>query len=252
MAVNNVPRVALPLVELALAVGIIRQLSKARESVKLTARPTGLLPIFLLIDAVAIEPNIREADPFRKARNTWRAIAENNIKPLRGELEKLVPIKTWDGDAATSFNAHMRNRFLPAMEELESLAKSMGDLCDEMATGMDEINKEWLVLLIKTATELLMLSLVPLPSQPVLSNIVLGMFLVDVGYLCWKMRGWFSGKAAAVGKMEKQTRELAANCFDDTQALEDNRNLLRPHFTMAADNWSSEDWSHHWHYNVNA
>jgi hypothetical protein len=245
---GNAARLALPPMEVAIAGQLVLALSRARESVKLTARPTGLLSIFLAIDALVVEPNVREPGPFREARDTWRAIADSNINPLRGELERLVPIPAWEGDAVTSFNAHMRNRFLPALERLESLAKSMGDLCDEMASGMDEINKQWLALLIKTALKLLILDFTPLPYRPIVSTVILGLFLSDVIYLYWKMRNWFSGKAAAVEAMEKQAGELAADCFDDTQALEDNRNLLKPRFTMASDNWSKEDWAHNWQY----
>jgi hypothetical protein len=72
--------------------------------------------------------------------------------------------------------------------------------------------------------------------------------VADVGWLYWQMRDWFSGKAAAAAKIEQQTRRLATDCFDDSQALERSRDLLSPHFTMVSQNWSSADWDHNWHY----
>jgi hypothetical protein len=186
--------------------------------------------------------------PFREARDTWHAIGTSNIKPLRDELSGLVPLRSWGGDAATSFDAHLRNRFLPALEGFESLARSMGDLCDEMAEGMDEINKQWLALLLKTSISLLLLSFVPLPYRPMLSLATATLFLTNVGFLYWKMGDWFSGKAEAVATLEKQAAALAADCFDDSQALDANRNLLNPHFTMVSDIWTSEDWAHNWQY----
>jgi hypothetical protein len=248
VAVGNVPHLVVPVMEAGIATQLLRALSNAREQVKVTARPTGLLSIFLAVDALMVEPNLRDSGPFREARNTWRAITDGNIKPLRDELGKVLPIQTWDGEAVASFNAHLGKRFLPALERLESLATSMGDLCDEMASGMDQINKLWLALLMKTAFKLLILDFTPLPYRPLVSNVILGMFLADVIWVYWKMRSWFSGKAAAVTAMERQARELAADCFDDRQALENNRNLLNPHFTMVSDNWTSEDWAHNWHY----
>jgi hypothetical protein len=245
---ENVARYSIPPTELAIAAQLTFMLLRARDSVKLTARPTGMLPVYLVVDAMTVEPNIRESGPFREARDTWRAIAESNIKPLRDELGKLVPIPTWDGEAADSFDAHMSNRFLPALNELESLAGSMGDLCDEMAAGMDRINGQWLGLLIKTALQLVIINLVPLPYRPMFSLAAVLLFVANVSYLYAKMRGWFSGKAAAVAKLEEQTRRLAADCFDDSQALEDKRNLLNPRFTMVSENWSSDDWAKNWHY----
>jgi hypothetical protein len=248
VTLTNVSHMARPVMELGIAGQLLHRLSSAREQVKITARPTGLLAIFLAVDALVVEPNLRDSGPFREARDTWRAIAESNIKPLRDELGKHLPIQTWDGDAVASFNAHMGNRYLPALERLEALATSMGDLCDEMATGMDRINKLWLALLLKTAVKLVVIEFTPLPYRPIVSSVILGMFLADVIWLYVEMRSWFSGKAAAVKTMEQQAAELAADCFDDTQALEDNRNLLKPHFTMVSDRWTSADWAHNWHY----
>lgn len=249
MTPGNSARILLSPMEL-IAGQLIRLVWSARESVRFAAGPTGLLPTILAIDAVAVEPNIREPGPFREARDTWRSIAENNVKPLRDELERHVPIQSWGGDAATAFNAHMRNRYLPALDELASLAGSMGDLCDEMADGMDRINRNWLILLLETAFQLAILSLVPLPYRPMFSIAVLGLFVGDVTYLYMKMRDWFSGKAAAVAKMEQRAKSLAEDCFDDSQALDASRNRLNPHFTMVSETWSREDWAYNWHYNA--
>jgi hypothetical protein len=245
---TNVARMATPTAEFAIAAQLTFLLLRARDSVKIFARPTGTLPVYLVVDAMTVEPNIRESGPFREARDTWRAIAESNIKPLRDELEKLVPIPTWDGEAAASFDAHMSNRFLPALNELESLAGSMGDLCDEMAAGMDRINGQWLGLLIKTALQLVIINLVPLPYRPMFALAAVLLFVANVSYLYSKMSGWFDGKAAAVAKLEQQAGQLAKDCFDESQALEDKRNLLNPRFTMVSENWSSDDWAQNWHY----
>jgi hypothetical protein len=243
---GNSARVLLTPTEL-LAGQLILLLRTARAQVKFAAGPAGVLPIVLSIDAVAIEPNIRDSGPFREVRDTWRTVAEN-IAGVRDVLEGHVPIQSWDGDAATSFNAHMRNRYLPALDELTSLAGSMGDLCDEMATGMDQINKSWLALLLETAIQLFILSLIPLPYRPLASIAVIGLFVGDATYLYMRMAEWFSEKAAAAADMEQQARKVAKDCFDDSQVLDDKRNLLNPRFTMVSAGWSSEDWNNNWHY----
>jgi hypothetical protein len=229
-------------------IAVLLTLAGARSSVKASARATGLLPIFLAVDALTIEPNIRDSGPFREARDTWRSIAGDTVRPLLGELDGLVPLRGWEGEAATNFDAHMRYRFLPALERFESLATSMGDLCDTMATGMDEINKQWLALLIKTSMSLLMLNFVPLPYRPMLSLATATLFVTNVGYLYWKLKSWFADKAVEVARLEKQAAALAADCFDDAQTLDTNRALLNPRFTMVSTDWTTEDWSRNWHY----
>jgi hypothetical protein len=247
-AENAARDLVIPLIEAGAATALTIRLLRARESLKLTARPTGMLPAFLAIDALFIEPNIRESGPFRSARDTWRAIADSNLKPLCDELGGLVPIRTWDGDAAAGFNAHMDARFLPALNELKSLAGSMGDLCDEMATGMDHINTLWLLMVIETTLQLLIINFIPLPMRFVMSYAALALFAVNVSNLYLTMSGRFSEMAATVAKLEGQASLLAADCFGDSQALDDKRNLLKPRFTMVSENWSSDDWAENWHY----
>lgn len=244
----NGARLAFQATEGAVAGLLLLHLTRARASIGAAAGPVGLLPMVLAIDALTVEPNIREAGPFRDAGAKWNVIATKNIKPMREELSRIVPLRSWDGTAAASFNAHMRDRFLPALERLETLATSMGGLCDDMATGMEEINKQWLALLLKTTISLLLLNLVPLPYRPMFSIAAISGFIANVGWLYWKMRNWFSAKASDVAEIEKEAAALAADCFDDSQALEAKRNLLNPHFTMVSDTWSTDDWLHNWQY----
>jgi hypothetical protein len=247
-AENLATVVVMPVAENVIAVALVARLWRTRELVKLTARPTGLLPAFLVIDALFIEPNIRESGPFRAARDTWRAIADSNLQPLCEKLGRIVPIRTWDGDAAASFNAHMDARFLPALNELKSLAGSMGDLCDEMAAGMDKINGLWLRMLIEMTFQLLLINLAPLPFRPIFSYAALVLFTFNVSYIYAKMSARFSEMAATMAKLEGQAGTLASDCFGDSQTLDDKRNLLNPRFTMVSDNWSSDDWAQNWHY----
>ncbi|MDN3351331.1 hypothetical protein [Actinomadura sp. DC4] len=248
LTLNNGARLSMPVTEGAIAILLV--LAQARSSVKASARATGLLPYFLAVDATTIEPNIRESGPFREARDTWRSIAD--IKPLLSDLDALVPLRNWEGDAASGFDAHMLYNVLPVLDRFVSVAESMGDLCDEMAKGMDEINHQWLALLIKTSIHLLALNLIPLPYRLVFSIAAATLFATNVAILYWKMRSWYSAKSEAVHSMAAEAGALAVECFDETQTLDANRNLLNPRFTMVSDEWSAGDWLDNWRYKADA
>ncbi len=248
---ENVGHMAFPIVELAGAGALLLAARRAQQSFRSAAGPE-LLAFFLLVDSIVITPNIRASGPFREARDTWHAITDANIQPALDRLTKLLPIQSWDGDAATAFNAHMRNHYLPALEQLRSLAKSMGDLCDQLAGAVDLINKWWVVIFLATIGALVAANLLPPPYRLILKfSALVTLFLPNVYLITQKMEKLFSAKTEAIQAVEKQATELAAECFDNAQTLEANRNLLNPHFTMVADNWSSEDWTRNWHHKPN-
>jgi uncharacterized protein YukE len=230
---------------------VLRRVRKARLMVTANARAIGpLAAFFLLVDGVHVSPNVRDPDPFAQVRDTWRVIADENVKFLRERLEGLLPIRAWDGDAAASFNQHMWEKFLPALEQLESVARSMSDLSAAIATGINDVNVLWLVLLTHIGVSLFIVRFYeftsPVAFQLVITATIL-LYLVHIIAIIDRLNTWTDEMKERIWKIKAQADELAALCIDDTQTLDQQRNRVRPQFTMVSQDWSKQEWNTNWH-----
>jgi hypothetical protein len=228
---------------------IVRHLYVARGVVNTNARLIGPLgAFFLFFDSILVTPNVRDWGPFEEVRDTWPVIADKKVKPLREGLQALLPIKTWEGDAASAFNLYMNGRFVSALERLESLSQSMGDLCDEVVSGIKQVDMSWLVLLVATGLQLLLVRFVINPVvQAFLVGALVASYAGQVLSIRDRLTKWGNEMGAKIKEIKGEADDLAALCFDDAQALEKNRNRLQPQFMAGSAYWSKQEWDQNWH-----
>jgi hypothetical protein len=86
-------------------------------------------------------PNLKDAHPFSAVADRWHGVSDALSKALEGDatrgLKKHLPVKGWEGSAASAFNKYMSHEHLPVIQELKSLADSHDKLCTVIATTMD-------------------------------------------------------------------------------------------------------------------
>lgn len=220
-------------------------LASAGGMLKAISQPLGVVSLIMIADLMFVQPNVREPGPFREARDTWRIIADN-IKPTREHLEKTLPLRSWEGAAASAFNKHMTTTWLPALQELESLARSMEELCNQVAAGLDRFNKIWLENIIGAVLGLIIGYAFPPGIRFYWAVLMAGSYLGRVAGLAWDMYRWFSTTAATSRTVQSRAGVLARQCFDNSQVLEDRRNRLRPQFIMVSKDWTDKDWTANW------
>jgi hypothetical protein len=231
------------------AVLLLGHLYTARNVVNTNARLVGPMgAAILMINYILVTPNIRDWGPFEEVRDTWRAIADRNLKPMREGLQALLPIKTWEGEAASACNLYLKGKLVSAIERLEALSRSMGDLCDEVASGIKEIDGAWLSLLIVTGVELIALRLFVDPvAQILLVAVLVSTYLAQVLQITKRLNNWSHEMKAKIKEIQREADDLAALCLDDAQVLENNRNRLQPKFMVGSNYWSKQEWDQNWH-----
>lgn len=235
----------------ASGLGYIKGLMEARRTLDIVSKPLGIGSLILAIDSLIVAPNIRVSGPFKDASEIWGAAADN-IESARRSLEKVFPVSSWEGVAADAFNDLMTRRWRPALEDLESLARSMRKYCDRLSAFTDKLNGLWLTLTMLTTGLLLPIVFLPPALKEPAAALVAVFYIGLVEGAYRNIKDWFAKVAPAADAVRDRAKTLYDQCFDDAKLLENRRNRLRPHFTMVSDLWTNRDWAKNWHQTANA
>jgi hypothetical protein len=215
---------------------------RGRIAVGRGAAAAGVSALIAVADQLVVWPNLRSAEPFYDEEGTWEQV-RYAVTEVTGEAEGLrkhLPLKHWEGDAATRFTGYIDRKFLQAADELSALAASMAALCKAVEDQINSYIGSQVLVMFLTAPVLAFCPFIPFGAGMAYAQMAASVYVASSVFTYLVFKDAVKGPAAQAKEVTKRANELLALCRSEKSRLDAGSNVLKSEFTaIEAGDWTA-------------